>query len=148
MALNTEKQIKSIFYNNTEIPLAGSGSAGNGFSITFPTTAVNWDKAQNPSLLLADGTTKPIDNYSSISGQTIKNVAGICCFSTNAYFVLKMTLSKGIIAQVQMTGGYNPTFKITTSPNATMTPYGSGNGNFWWPLSDTVISSIEMYNTD
>lgn len=133
---------------NVTTNVSGSSSSNNGFSITFPTTVVNWNKAQNPSLLLADGTTKPIDNYSSISGQTIKNVVGIRCFSTNGYFVLKMTLSKGIIAQEQMTGGYNSTFKITTSPNATMTPYGSGNGNFWWPLSDTVISSIEMYNTD
>ena len=29
MALNTEKQIKSIFYNNTEIPLAAGNSGGN-----------------------------------------------------------------------------------------------------------------------
>lgn len=43
MALNTEKQIKSIFYNNTEIPLAAGSSGGNGFSITFPATAANWN---------------------------------------------------------------------------------------------------------
>lgn len=80
MALNTEKQIKSIFYNNTEIPLAAGSSGGNGFSITFPATATNWNKVRSTAVLyLADNTTQSITDYSSISGQTIENVIGIGC---------------------------------------------------------------------
>lgn len=34
MALNTEKQIKSIFYNNTEIPLVSGSSSSSGETAT------------------------------------------------------------------------------------------------------------------
>ena len=39
-------------------------------------------------------------------------------------------------------------YVVTTAPNATVTPYDAGRALFWWPVTDTVISKIEMYNTD
>lgn len=127
-----------------------SGGGGAGFSVTFPATAANWDMMGDGLLLLADGTTKSIRDYSAISGQTIKNVVGIegPSASTSAFDVLKMVLSEGAIAQRFTAGGQHQSYYVTTSPNATKTPYGAGKSMFWWPIADTVISSIEMYNTD
>ena len=120
-------------------------SGGNGFSVTFPATATNWDKVQNASLLLSDGTQKPFVSYSSVSGQTIENVVGIICLASNVNYVLKMTLSKGKIALIHYPSSQ---FRITTSPGTTEAFYAAGDKTFWWPISDMVISSIEMYNTD
>lgn len=123
-------------------PLWGGGTSG--FSVTFPATATNWGQVSDIALLLSDGTTKPFVDYSVVSGQTIENVVGIRCTVHDPYFILKMTLSKGEIAQTYP----GPSFVIITAPAASVTPYGAGNNGFWWPLSDTVISSIEIYNTD
>ena len=124
------------------------GGGGAGFSVTFPATATNWDKASpNSSLLLADGTTKQINDYSTISGQTIENVVGINVFETTPYYVLKMVLSEGSVAQCTPSAPYL-SYYLTTAPNTTKTPYGSSSDTLWWPISDIVISSIEMYYTD
>lgn len=120
-------------------------SGGNGFSVTFPATATNWDKVENASLLFSDGTQKPFVSYSSVSGQTIENVVGIICLASNVNYVLKMTLSKGKIALIHYPSSQ---FRITTSPGTTEAFYAAGDKTFWWPISDMVISSIEMYNTD
>ena len=130
------------------VNVASGGGGGAGFSVTFPATAKNWDRI-NPSscLLLADGTTKSIMDYSAIGGQTIKNVVGINGYSTSDYYVLKMVLSKGTIAQCAI-GVQYPSYFVTIAPNTTKTPYLAGSKTFWWPVADTVISAIEMYNTD
>lgn len=120
-------------------------SSGNGFKVTFPATATNWDKVQDASLLFSDGTQKPFVSYSSVSGQTIENVVGIICLASNISYVLKMTLSKGKIALIHYPSSQ---FRITTSPGTTEAFYVAGDKTFWWPISDMVISSIEMYNTD
>lgn len=119
-------------------------ASGAGFKVTFPATAANWGQVSDIALLLSDGTNKPFLDYSAVSGQTIENVVGIRCTARDVYFILKMTLSKGEIAQTYP----GPSFVITTAPAASVTPYGAGNNCFWWPVSDTVISAIEMYNTD
>lgn len=128
------------------VDVAGSGGS-TGFKVTFPATAANWNKVNEASLLLSDGTRKPFMSYSNISGQTIENVVGIHCTGYQSYWVLKMTLSKGTIAQCTppATGG---NYTITTAPNTTQTYYAIGTSTFWRPLSDVVISSIEIYNTD
>lgn len=96
MALNTEKQIKSIFYNNTEIPLATGSSGGNGFSITFPATAKNWNYIQHGSILQVDGTVVDMSDYSKLSGKTFSNVIAIKNTGEN-YHTLKMVLLSGKI---------------------------------------------------
>ena len=122
-----------------------ASGGGDGFKITFPATATNWDRAYDARLLFSDGTKKPFIDYSSVSGQTIENVVGIICVANNPNYVLRMTLSKGKIAQIHY---ITTDTHITTAPGTTVTYYAAGDQTFWWPISDTVISSIQMYNTD
>ena len=129
------------------VNVASGGGGGAGFSVTFPATATNWGNANAADLLLSDGTVKSFLSYSEVSGKTIENVVGISCIGESAFAVLKMTLSAGKIAQFRENIG-SASCVVTTAPNATVTPYGAGVSSFWWPLADTVISSIEMYNTD
>lgn len=137
----------STIYGNALILPSKSGGAG--FKVTFPATAANWDMVniEDVDIFLADGTTKSVIDYSTIGGKTIENVSGIRISSGNPYYVLRMTLSAGEIAQFQINVGA-ASYVVTTAPNATVTPYSAGRSLFWWPLADTVISSIEMYNTD
>ena len=131
------------------VDVAGSGGGGAGYKVTFPATAKNWNNL-NPSaahILLVDGTFKSVKDYSTIGGKTLENVAGILVHSLDSFFVLRMTLSAGKIAQVQVSASY-VSYIVTTAPNSTITPYGAGNAMFWWPVEDIVISAIEMYNTD
>lgn len=143
---------KLVLVNNHPITINdidnGSSGGGAGYSVTFPAMATNWDKVStDATLLLADGTTKPVVNYSSIGGQTIENVVGFNCKSTDNFYVLKMTLSKGTMAQCTP-ASQGLFYNVTTAPNTTTTPYGVGTATFWWPLTDITISAIEMYNTD
>ena len=131
------------------VDVASGGGGGAGFSVTFPATATNWGNAyqEEAYILLADGTTKSVKDYSTIGGKTIENVAGIQIMSPNGAFVLRMTLSAGGIAQINLSADI-ASYVVTTAPNTTPTPYYLGRHLFWWPITDTVISSIEMYNTD
>ena len=131
------------------VNVASGGGGGAGFSVTFPATAKNWNQVdQNySSILLADGTFKSVKDYSTIGGKTIENVTGIIIYGATGVHVLRMTLSEGSIAQFQTNVGANSYF-ITTAPNTTLTPFSAGRSLFWWPVADTVISAIEMYNTD
>ena len=127
----------------------GGGGSGVGHKVSFPATAKNWNKVGSTAVLhLADNTTKSIANYSSISGQTIENVIGIGCQSNDEAYVLRMTLSEGgmTTTEISFTGYLRPT--VSTAPGSTPTPYYGGTRVFWWPVADTVISAIEMYNTD
>ena len=133
------------------VNVASGGGGGAGFKVTFPATATNWGEV-DPSfafILLADGTIKSVEDYSTIGGKTIENVAGIQIKSRSYMFVLRMTLSVGGIAQFNFDDGVDIKLSVvTTAPNATPTPYNMGKHMFWWPIADTVISAIEMYNTD
>ena len=129
------------------VDVASGGSGGAGFKVTFPATAAHWNYVRYADLLLSDGTVKSFLSYSEVSGKTIENVVGISCIGSSAFVVLKMTLSAGKIAQFRENIG-SASCVVTTAPNATATPYGAGVSSFWWPLADTVISAIEMYNTD
>ena len=131
------------------VNVASGGGGGAGFSVTFPATAKNWNYVDTSlsRILLADGTTKSVINYSTIGGKTIENVAGILINSISPMYVLRMTLSAGRIAQFNI-NQVIPSYVVATAPNATVTPYYAGMQMFWWPVADTVISAIEMYNTD
>lgn len=147
MALNTEKQIKSIFYNNTEIPLAAGSSGGNGFSITFPTTATNWNNMRYGKIIQADGTIVDMLDYSKLSGKTFSNVVAIKGIGTLSY-ILKMVLLSGKIINIYDTGEFISSW-ITTDGGSTYTGFmGNGSPMTWILLADTVLSSIEMYDTD
>ena len=131
------------------VDVASGGGQGAGFKVTFPATAKNWNNVDPnyASIFLADGTTKSVKDYSTIGGKTIENVAGILVYGFDNFFVLRMTLSAGGIANFNINVGAS-SYVVTTAPNSTATPYGSGKSMFWWPVADTVISAIEMYNTD
>ena len=130
------------------VNVASGGGGGAGFSVTFPATATNWNFVADADLLLSDGTVKSFSSYSEVSGKTIENVVGIHCVGTLISYVLTMTLSEGSLAQCTIGTAQSATYRITTSNHTTMAFYGSGKNTFWWPLADTVISAIEMYNTD
>ena len=127
------------------VNVASGGGGSDGFKITFPATTTNWNKVYYAALLFSDGTKKLFTSYSDVSGQTFENVIGIICVANDANYVLTMTLSKGKIAQI-----HYPTTDthITTAPRTTVAYYAAGDQTFWWPISDMVISSIQMYNTD
>lgn len=131
------------------VNVASGGGGGLGFKVTFPATAKNWDRVdQNrASIFLADGTTKSVKDYSTIGGKTIENVTGISIYGVITSYVLRMTLSEGAIAQFQTNVGKS-SYVITTDHNMTASVFNAGREIFWWPIADTVISAIEMYNTD
>ena len=129
------------------VDVASGGGGGAGFSVTFPATATNWGNVIVAYLLLSDGTVKSFKSYSAVSGQTIENVVGILARNYDPFFVLRMTLSAGGIAQLYVNEDI-ASHVVTTAPNSTETPYNGGHNLFWWPVADTVISTIEMYNTD
>ena len=129
------------------VDVASGGGGGAGFSVTFPATATNWGVVDPKSahIILANGTLKSVEDYSTIGGKTIENVAGILIKGSAAIYVLRMTLSEGRIAQCEVASN---SIYVTTAPNTTPTPYNFGRNMIWWPIADTVISAIEMYNTD
>ena len=129
------------------VNVASGGGGGAGFKVTFPATATNWGNVIAAYLLLSDGTVKSFKSYSAVSGQTIENVSGILARGFDPFFVLRMTLSAGGIAQLYVNEDI-ASHVVTTAPNSTVTPYNGGHKLFWWPVTDTVISAIEMYNTD
>ena len=142
--------MSTIYGNPIIIPSNGENTSGGaGFKVTFPATATNWNRVStnDAHIFLADGTVKSVKDYSTIGGKTIENLAGIRIKGVDYRFVLRMTLSAGKIAQFKVDEGV-ATYVVTTAPNATVTPYSAGMSMFWWPVEDTVISAIEMYNTD
>ena len=128
---------------------SGSGG-GTGYKVSFPATMERFDVVSIFVLFLANGTEQTITAYSTIAGRTIDGVVGIRCIASDYFSILKMTITNGTIAQSNplATGSATVNFKVTTAPGTTPTPYAQGKLTFWWPLADTVISAIEMYNTD
>ena len=134
------------------VNVASGGGGGAGFKVTFPATATGWGAVDPKSayILLADGTLKSVKDYSTIGGKMIAHVAGIWISSLNSIDILRMTLSAGRIAQIVIRGSSLDisSYAVTTAPNTTPTHYSFGRSTIWWPIADTVISAIEMYNTD
>ena len=129
------------------VNVASGGGGGAGFKVTFPATATDWRYVdpKSSNIILADGTLKSVEDYSTIAGKTIENVAGILIKGYAVMHVLRMTLSEGRIIQCNVPSG---SVDVTIAPNTTPIYYNYGRDLVWWPLADTVISSIEMYNTD
>ena len=131
------------------VNVASGGGGGAGFKVTFPATAANWGVVDpnNAYILLADGTFKSIKDYSTIGGKTIENVAGILALTSEPFCIFRMTLSAGGIAQFSVSRGTS-SYVVTTAPNTTTARYDLNRSMIWWPVADTVISSIEMYYAD
>lgn len=146
--INPDAPYDAIKQVNLTVNVESGGGGSAGYKVTFPATATNWANVSEADLLLSDGTVKSFLSYSEVSGKTIENVVGIHCIAINAAYVLTMTLSEGSMAQCVLGSQQSATYWITTAPGTTRTFYNAGDKTLWWPLSDVVISSIQMYNTD
>lgn len=114
--------------------------------MTFPATAANWDKVDVSEIVQVDGTVVDAVDYSALAGKTIPNVIEICSWGTGYYF-LRMTIQTGKI----MTTHNSPmgvSTSIAVDGESSRTYMGNGSLARWVPIADTVISSIEMYDTD
>ena len=129
------------------VNVASGGGGGAGFSVTFPATATNWGKISTCAIIQADGTVIDIKDYSTVAGKTIPNVIEICCQSDYNFYMLHITVQTGKIMTTYVTPmRVFATIAVDGESSATYT--GNGSVARWIPLADTVISSIEMYNTD
>ena len=129
------------------VDVASGGGGGARFSVTFPATATNWGKISTCAIIQADGTVIDIKDYSTVSGETIPNVVEICCQGDYGFYMLHITVQTGKIMMTYLTP--MRAFATIAVDGESSTIY-SGNGSMarWIPLADTVISAIEMYNTD
>lgn len=129
---------------NVKVGVDVTGSSGGGFSVTFPSTATNWDMQCNCVLLKADGTSLDITNYSVIAGQTISNAFAITSFEVTSYYFLSMNISEGIVSYV------NPALFHAKfiAPCKTTTFYGNSQYSIFYFAADTIITSIGLEYTD
>ena len=123
-----------------------SGGGGAGFKVTFPATAMNWNRVDAGGIVQADGTVVALADYSTLAGKTIPNVLEICVWG-RGYYVPRMTVQTGKIMLTHLsTMGVMTSIAVDGESSITYT--GNGAQDRWIPLADTIISAIEMYNTD
>lgn len=129
---------------NVKVGVDVTGSSGGGFSVTFPSTATNWDKQFNCILLKADGTFLDITNYSVIAGQTISNVFAITSSDVVSFYFLSMTINEGIVSYV------TPSLHHVKIIGPGKTPIRLGNSVYciFYFAADTIITSIGLEYTD
>lgn len=129
---------------NVKVGVDVAGSSGGGFSVTFPSTATNWNKQNSCMLLKADGTLLDITNYSVIAGQTISNVFAITSPNVEAFYFLSMTINEGIVSYA------NPyLYNVKTiGPGKTPVKFGSSLHCIFYFAADTIITSIGLEYTD
>ena len=129
------------------VNVASGGGGGAGFKVTFPATATNWGNVDSCAIIQADGTVIDIKDYSTVAGKTIPNVIEICCHGSYGFYMLRITVQTGKIMMTYVT----PAMVFATiAVDGESSKRYTGNGSLarWIPLADTVISAIEMYNTD
>ena len=131
---------------NLTVNVTSGGGGSAGFSVTFPATATNWGKVSNGGIVQADGTVVNLIDYSTLAGKTVHNVIAICVWGTGFYYP-RMTVQTGKIMVTNLTPV--GVFTITAvDGETTVVAVSDGSTSRWIPLADTVISAIEMYNTD
>ena len=128
------------------VNVASGGGGGAGFKVTFPATATNWNHIDSGGIVQVDGTVVPIADYSTLAGQTIHNVLEICVVGSGRYFP-RMTVQTGKIMFTYI--NYFGVFPdIIVDGESSPTYMERSSSSRWIPLADTVISKLEMYNTD
>lgn len=128
------------------VNVASGGGGSAGYKVTFPATATNWNRMTAGGIVQIDGTVIDMIDYSTLAGKTIPNVLEICAWGSG-YYCLRMTVQTGKI-MVTQNNNYKVTAQIAADGESSMTPMGNGSYLRWTLLADTVISSIQMYNTD
>ena len=129
------------------VNVSGGGGGGAGFKVTFPATATDWGKVAVCAIIQADGTVIDIKDYSTVAGKTIPNVIEICC-QGDSYYMLRITVQTGKIMMTYLSPPDGVFATIAVDGESSKTFMGNGSFARWIPLADTVISAIEMYNTD
>ena len=127
----------------------GGGEVSSGHSVTFPSTANNWDKILNyAKLVLSDGSTVDFKDYSVVAGRTINNVIDIRA-SAKSYYLLRLTLTAGAIVVTRIgSGGMDLLANRTEAPGSTQFYYAASSSNFsFMPMKDIIISAIELIYT-
>ena len=128
------------------VNVASGGGGGAGFKVTFPATAANWNHITSGGIVQVDGTVVSIADYSTLAGQTIHNVLEICVLGSGFYFP-RMTVQTGKIMFTHISSfGVFPDIIVDGESSPVYMEISSSSR--WIPLADTVISSIEMHNTD
>ena len=129
------------------LDVASGGGGGAGFSVTFPATATNWNNVSNGcGIVQADGTVVNMRDYSTLAGKTIPNVIEICICGVGFYFP-RMTVQTGkIMFTYVFPGGVRAIPAV--DGESSIVYMGNGVSARWLPLADTVISAIELQNTD
>ena len=126
------------------VNVASGGGGGAGFKVTFPATAKNWDMLNAAGIVQVDGTVVNMKDYSTLAGKTIPNVLEICFMGIGLYHP-RMRVQKGKIMDTYM--GYSGVITTTAVDGEyTITYMNDGSTSRWIPLTDTVISAIEMYD--
>ena len=123
-----------------------SGGGGAGFKVTFPATATNWSVLAFGGIVQVDGTVIEMLDYSTVAGKTIHNVIEIC-ISGMGYYYPRMTVQTGKIMMTYFTP-LGVDASTVVDGESSKTYMNNGLSSRWIPLADTVISSIELYNTD
>lgn len=131
---------------NLTVNVASGGGGGAGYKVTFPATAKNWNKVTAGGIVQVDGTVIDIIDYSTLAGKTIPNVLEICVWGSG-YYCQRATVQTGKI-MVTQNNLVKVNAQIAADGESSMTPMSNGSHLRWTLLADTVISSIEMYNTD
>ena len=133
--------------SSVDVTVDVASGGGSGFSVTFPATASNWNKFHVGGIIQADGTVIDMRNYSTLAGRTIPNVVEICAVGVGNYNLMVMTVQTG---KIMLTNSDNLEIisKITSDGESSFTWMSNGLYSRWIPLKDTVISAIQMYNTD
>ena len=128
------------------VNVASGGGGGAGFKVTFPATANNWNMLRSGGIVQVDGTVVNTKDYSTLAGKTIPNVLEICLHGIGLYYP-RMTVQKG---KIMVTFMDYASVKTTTAVDgeSTITYMNNAASSRWIPLADTVISAIEMCNSD
>lgn len=85
-------------------------------------------------------------DYTKLSGKTFSDIVAIKASGIN-YRTLCMKILSGKIITI-FSNGENVYSYLSVDGETTFTTIGNGDHLAWIPIADTVISSIEMYNTD
>ena len=124
------------------VNVASGGGGGAGFKVTFPATAKNWDMVNAAGIVQVDGTVVNMKDYSTLAGKTIPNVLEICFMGIGLNHP-RMRVQKGKIMNTYM--GYSGVITTTAVDGEyTITQMNNGSTSRWIPLTDTVISKIEI----
>lgn len=133
--------------NNSPIVLQKEGQSSTvGYKVTFPATAANWDKIGCGGIVHTDASVTDMIDYTKLSGKTFSDIVAIKASGIN-YRTLRMKILSGKIITI-FSDGENVFSYLKVDGETTHTPMGNGDHLTWIPMADTVISSIEMYNTD